>query len=88
MSVKLVCSRSAALYESGLVPIEVPEMVTLGPFEYVELAYDLLRVSPEGDGIGYFSKGGWWLRDDGHPFSELSVWADDGEASADEEAVP
>lgn len=75
MSVMLTLGRSEALPN-------VPEgiagsVVTLGPFEYVELTYNILRVGPDGNAIGYFEvrDGTWRLNDDRYPFSDLDIHA-------------
>jgi hypothetical protein len=74
--VSLVLGRSGALLEHVLAPAGVAETVTRGPFEYVEITYDLLRVSPDGDTIGGFRDGFWWLDGDSIPFSDLDVFAE------------
>lgn len=73
MSVVLVCGRSGFLYESEVVPVGEPDIVTLGPFEYVELTYQHLRVDPDGEQIGGFRDGYWWLKGDNYPFSDLDI---------------
>jgi hypothetical protein len=69
----LVLGRSGALLEHVRAPAGVAEV---GPFEYVEITYDLLRVSPDGDTIGGFRDGFWWLDGDSIPFSDLDVFAE------------
>lgn len=35
--------------------------LTYGPFEFVQLTYDSLRVGPDGDEVGYFKDGFWYF---------------------------
>ena len=77
MRVSITLGRSDALLEFWGAPDNTPEVVALGPFEYVELTYDHLRVGPEGEHIGHRDPGGngWFLNDDPVPFSDIDVYA-------------
>lgn len=49
-----------------------PTIITLGPFEWVELTYRALRVSPEGTTIAFMNEQGVWESSaDGRHFSDL-----------------
>lgn len=85
--VNLTLTRSDSLYE-GRVPQEkwdaVPEAVTLGPFEYVELTFQALRVGPEGEQIGEIDEDClWYLVDDPYPFSDLAIHAASAEGGVE-----
>ncbi len=53
---------SEAMYEEGgaLFGSKQPDSLELGPFDYVQLTYDHLRVAPDGDPIGFFTDGRLW----------------------------
>ena len=78
--VMLTLGRSEAMFDEGRfpdAPDEVPgSVIELGPFEYVGLTYNLLRIGPEGDVIGCFKDGLWWLDNNPYPFSDLDVYHD------------
>lgn len=74
--VKLFLGRSDTLKEHYKIPDDELEIVELGPFEYVELTYEFLRTGPEGEMIGCFNEGVWWLDGNKYPFSDLDVWAE------------
>lgn len=79
MAVRLMLGRSEAMFDDDRypdVPDDIPgSVVELGPFDYVELTYEMLRVGPEGEEIGGFMNGLWWLSGDPYPFSDLDIYA-------------
>ena len=92
MTVMLTLGRSEAMFEgewegvprSSFYPQPIPDdvpggVVTIGPFEYVEITYDMLRVGPEGASIGRFKDDLWWLDGDPYPFSDLDVYHEEKE---------
>lgn len=74
MKVQIDCWRSLALAERG-VWTSSEEKITLGPYEYVELTYDSLRVSPNGDWLGQIENGDWYINDHDEPFSDICIYA-------------
>ena len=51
---------------------ESDESVTIGPFEWVELTYDRLRIAPNGDVIAFYTC--CWLREeDGKHYSDVVI---------------
>lgn len=54
----------------------------IGPYDFVQLTYDLLRVGPSGDELASFEDG-WWkiIAGDhaGEVFSDAIIHADNGE---------
>lgn len=64
---------------------EAPEQLTIGPFEWVQLTYNELRIAPEGDWVARFVKDAWHLCPDEraqalgvpahpYPFSDLVIF--------------
>lgn len=52
---------------------------TLGPFEFVQVTYATVRVSPDGDEVAWLdSEGTWTLMGDGSAWTDLTVSPDDG----------
>lgn len=46
---------------------------TLGPFEWVQLTYELLRVSPDGEELAHYADEGWRLGDDDTAYSDVII---------------
>jgi hypothetical protein len=46
--------------DEGDLP-NVSEQVIVGPFEWVQLTYEELRVAPDGDVIAYLDEGDWTI---------------------------
>lgn len=63
MSVKISFTASEVLYEPGgaLYESKQPDSLELGPFDFVQLTYEGIRVGPDGDHIGFFKDGLWAL---------------------------
>lgn len=81
MTVMLTLGRSEAIFDDDAfpgVPDDVPgSVVHLGPFDYVGLIYDCLRVSENnGDSttIGWYKDGLWWIEGDEYPFSDVDIY--------------
>jgi hypothetical protein len=64
MGIKLTFSVSPALTEVEEPDVDLskqPEEITLGPFEFVQLTYEGLRVGPNGEHIAFLKDGLWHL---------------------------
>lgn len=70
-------SRSDTFCAHWRIPHGTPDHVERGPFEYVEFTYDGFRVGPDGDGIGAYREGAWWLDESPHPFSDIVIYGKD-----------
>ena len=57
--------------------VQRDESRELGPFDYVELTYEYLRVGPDGDFIGDydFCLGFWTLNSDSSEWSDITVYS-------------
>ncbi len=60
--VRVDFSASEAMFECGgaLCGSSQPDSLELGPFEYVQLTYETLRVGPDGELIAFFTEAGVW----------------------------
>ena len=67
--VRFECGREERMMEKGL-----------GPFEFVQMTYDELRISPNGDPFAYFGKDGdWHLVDEtisNEPWSDFVIYSE------------
>jgi hypothetical protein len=48
----------------------------LGPFDWVQLTYDEIRVSPNGDPVALFDEGDWHLYGDTNSGLDREPWSD------------
>lgn len=52
-----------SLYESGYRKESEPEAVTVGPFNWVQLTYELLRYAPDGASMADYMQTAWKIHD-------------------------
>lgn len=79
MSVKITCTASEAMYEEGaLYGSDQPDFLELGPYEFVQLTYEGLRVGPDGDHIGFYSHGVWSIGVQHVPIPDAPGWRNFG----------
>jgi hypothetical protein len=72
--------RSDALAETGMwTKQDDPPHVQFGPYEYIELTYESVRVSPDGEWIGEICPEGYW-----HMYGHKTVFSDLTISSVDE----
>ena len=50
---------SETLYEGEVVAPDQPERLTIGPFEFVQLTYEWLRIGPDGEHFAIHRDGLW-----------------------------
>lgn len=56
--------------------IDGERSVTDGPFDYVQLTYHQIRVSPEGDMIGYYdpeTRDWWRVNDESGRYTDIVI---------------
>lgn len=47
----------------------------LGPVEWVQLTYDELRVSPDGESYAIYHDGYWWpVNEPEVPYTDVVIW--------------
>ena len=49
-----------------------------GPFEYAQLTYSELRVSPDGESFAFYRNGYWYLVNDetATPYTDVVIWGE------------
>lgn len=76
--VYLHCHASEAMYDDGspLANTDQPDTLRLGPFPYIELTYETVRVGPSGEPVGFLVDGVWSIGP--HRERRVSGWTEVG----------
>lgn len=48
-----------------------------GPFDFVQLTYELLRVGPDGDEFAHYSNGWWQVIADQSEWSDVIIYGEE-----------